>query len=88
MIEMDEVEDLLLCLSGKRVIVDVKERVRWVESKDDSFLVKALYKALEPDSIGCFPMKIIWNSSVQPKVNFFAWEVLTLDQVHKRGFSK
>ena len=37
-------------------------------------------------------MKIIWNSSVQPKVNFFPWEaawgkVLTLDQVQKRGWA-
>ena len=37
-------------------------------------------------------MKIIWKSSVQPKVSFFAWEtswgkVLTLDQVQKRGWA-
>ena len=85
-------ENLLLCLSGKNVIVDVKDRVRWGESKDGTFSVKALYKASESDSTGCFPMKIIWNSSMQPKVSFFAWEVtwgkvLTLDQVQKRGWT-
>ena len=79
-------KNLLLCLSGKSVIVDVKDRVRWRESKDGMFLVKALYKALEMESTRCFPMKIIWNLSVQSKVSFFAWEatwgkVLTLDQV-------
>ena len=79
-------ENLLLCLSGKSVIVDVEDRVRWRESKDSMFLVKVLYKALEMESTRCFPMKIIWNSSVQLKVSFFAWEstwgkVLTLDQV-------
>ena len=51
-------KNLLLCLSGKSVIVDVKDRVRWRESKDD-MLLKALYKALEMESTGCFPMKII-----------------------------
>ena len=50
------------------------------------FFGQASLQALEPVSTGCFPMKIIWNSSVQPKVSFFAWEVswgkvLTLDQV-------
>ncbi|RVW37284.1 hypothetical protein CK203_088142 [Vitis vinifera] len=71
--EINEMENLLLCLSGKRVIAD-EDRVRWVESKDDIFSVKSLYKALELDSTRCFPMKIIWNSSAQPKVSFFVWE--------------
>ena len=62
--EMDEVENLLLCSSGKSVVVDVGDRVRWGESKDDTFSVKAPYKALELESTGCFPMKIIWNSCV------------------------
>ena len=61
---MNEMENLL-CLSGKRVIMD-EDRVRWVELKYGHFLVKSLYKALDPDS--CFLMKITWNSSVQPKV--------------------
>ena len=39
-----------------------------------------------------FPIAIIWNSWVLPKVSFFAWEatwskVLTLDLVRKRGWS-
>ena len=71
--EINEMENLWLCLSGKRVIAD-EDRVRWVESKDDIFSVKSLYKALELDSTRCFPMKIIWNSSAQPKVSFFVWE--------------
>lgn len=44
--EIDEVKNLLLCLSGTRVIVDVEDRVRWAESNDGTFSVKALYKAL------------------------------------------
>ena len=56
---MDETENLLLWLSDKRVIEDEENRLRWVGSKDDNFSIKSLYKALEPDSTRCFPMKII-----------------------------
>ncbi|RVW69334.1 hypothetical protein CK203_054878 [Vitis vinifera] len=62
--EMDEVENLLLWEEWEGVVVDVGDRVRWGESKDDTFSVKAPYKALELESTGCFPMKIIWNSCV------------------------
>ena len=36
---MDEVENFLLCLIRKRVIVDEEDRVRWVESKDNNFSI-------------------------------------------------
>ena len=37
----------LLCyLDGKMVRVDEEDRVRWMESKDEVFSVKSLYKAL------------------------------------------
>ena len=40
----------------------------------------------------CFPVKIVWNPRVQPKISFFAWEaswgkVLTLDQVQKNDWT-
>ena len=65
--EMDEVERLLFCLGGKKVNLDEKDRVRWLESKDGNFSVKSLYKALESDSSVSFLWKIIWKSRVQPK---------------------
>ena len=37
--EMDEVENFLLCLIRKRVIVDEEDRVRLVESKDNNFSI-------------------------------------------------
>ncbi|RVW24851.1 hypothetical protein CK203_105114 [Vitis vinifera] len=48
-------------------------------------------RALQSMSLASFPSKIIWNSCVQPKLNFFAWEaswgrVLTLDCLQKRGW--
>ena len=72
--ELDEVENMLGRLCGERVLLYEEDGVRWVESNDGSFSVKSLYKVLELDSSVCFPMKIIWNSLVQPKISFFAWE--------------
>ena len=71
---MDEVENLLGSLCEERVMLDEEDRVRWSVSKDGKFSVKSLYKVLEPNSSMCFPMKTIWNSWVQPKMSFFAWE--------------
>lgn len=42
--------------------LDEEDRVRWMETKNDNFLVKSLYKARELDLSVYFPMKIIWNS--------------------------
>ena len=63
-----------------------------MESKDGVFLVKSLYRAWQPVSLASFPSKIIWNSCVQLKISFFAWEaswgrVLTLDRLQKRGWA-
>ena len=82
--EMDEVKGLLLRLCGKRVILEEEDMVWWMETKNGNFSIKSLYKALELDLSPFFPMKILWNSFVQPKVSFFAWvamwgKALTLD---------
>ena len=54
--------------------------------------MKLLYTALESGTSISFPWSNIWKAWVQPRINFFAWEVtwgkfLTLDQVQKRGWS-
>lgn len=64
----------------------------WLPMESGKFSVKSLYKALESKSSIYFPMKIIWNSCVQPKISFFAWETswgktLTLNQIQKRGWA-
>ena len=74
------------CLDVKKVSVDEEDRVRWI------FSIKSLYNSLQPVSLVSFPSKIIWNSCVQPKLSFFAWEaswerVLTLDCLQKRGWA-
>ena len=85
-------ERLLLWLGGKRVNLDEEDRVSWLPMESGKFSVKSLYKALESESSIYFPMKIIWNSCVQPKISFFAWEAswgktLTLNQIQKRGWA-
>ena len=85
-------ENLLLWLGGKIVNMDEEDRVLRMPMKSGKFSVKSLYKAVELESSIYFPMKIIWNSWVQPKVCFFAWEAswgkaLTLDQIQKRGWA-
>ena len=47
---------------------------------------------MESERLGDFSARVIWNSLVPPRVSFFAWEatwkkVLTLDRIHRRGFS-
>ncbi|RVW30523.1 putative ribonuclease H protein [Vitis vinifera] len=89
--EMEDVEWLLCCLEGKKVRGDEEDKVKWMASKDGDFSVKSLYRTMQPGSHAFFPSKIIWNSCVQPKLSFFAWEaswgrVLTLDRLQKRGW--
>ena len=68
--ELEEVERLFFCLEGKKVRVD-EDRVKWMESKDGVFLVKSLYRTMQPGSLAFSPSKIIWNSCVQPKLSLF-----------------
>ncbi|RVX09335.1 hypothetical protein CK203_015353 [Vitis vinifera] len=89
--ELEEVERLFCCLEGKKVRGDEEDKVKWMTSKDGDFSVKSLYRTMQPGSLAFFPFKIIWNSCVQPKLSFFAWEaswgrVLTLDLLQKRGW--
>ncbi|RVW33932.1 putative ribonuclease H protein [Vitis vinifera] len=72
--ELEEVERLFSCLEGKKVRGDEEDRVKWMASKDGEFSVKSLYRTMQPGSLAFFPSKIIWNSCVQPKLSFFAWE--------------
>ena len=53
--ELEEVERLFCCLNGKKVRVDEEDRVRWMDSKYGVFLVKSLYRALQPVSLASFP---------------------------------
>ena len=85
-------ERFLLRLQERGVYSDVEDQVVWTKAKNKRFSVKSLYKALEPERLGDFLAKFIWNSLVPSRVSFFAWEatckkVLTLDRIRRRGFS-
>ncbi|RVW65656.1 hypothetical protein CK203_050216 [Vitis vinifera] len=87
--EVEAMERYLLTLQGKRLVIDLEDRVLWKETKDMHFSAKSLNSALEPRSAVPFPLNIICSPCV-PKVGFFAWEaswekVLTLDQLKRRG---
>ncbi|RVW46976.1 hypothetical protein CK203_074372 [Vitis vinifera] len=45
-----EVERFLLTLQGKRLVIDLEDRMQWKYTKDGKFFVKSLYDALEPRS--------------------------------------
>ena len=49
-------------LQGRMVCRNVYDQVVWIKSKDDKFIVKSLYEALEPKRQGDFPTNVIWNS--------------------------
>lgn len=64
--------------------------VVWIDLRNDTFLVKSLYVALEPMSSIPFPTGVNWNPWFPSKVSFFEWEacwgkVLTLNQFWRRG---
>ena len=90
--EVEEVERLLLTIQGRRLNLNLEDRVLWKETKDGIFSVKSLYSALVSRSVVQFPNSIIWSPCAPTKVGFFAWEaswgrVLTLDQLKKRGWT-
>ena len=58
--------------------------------RDEVFLVKLMYKGLDLSLAIEFPIRLVWNPVVSPKIGFFAWEVswgkvLTWDQLKHRG---
>ena len=86
------VERFFMRLQRWRVSSDEEDRLVWAREKCGKFYVKAMYKVLELGGPSNFPVVVIWNSWVPPKVNFFAWEatwskVLTLDLLMRRGWS-
>ena len=90
--EMEMVERFLFSLQGKRVVVNLEDRIRWKEAKGSNFSVKSFHSAMEGSSTVPFLKSIIWSPCVPTKVGFFAWEstwgkALTLDQLKKRGWS-
>ncbi|RVW15106.1 DNA-directed RNA polymerase III subunit 2 [Vitis vinifera] len=53
-----------LTLQGKRLVIDLEDRVLWKETKDRKFYVKSLYSALETRSAVSILKNIIWSPCV------------------------
>lgn len=72
--EVGTMEWFLWRLQWRRVYRDKDDKVLWTESKDETFFVKTLYKALESRRQDVFPTSVIWNSWVLLRVGFFVWK--------------
>ena len=57
--EVKAVERFLLTLQGKRLVIDLEDKVLWKETKCGRFSIKSQYKALEPSSTISFSLNII-----------------------------
>ena len=55
---------------------DVEDMLLWTQTNSGKFSVKSLHNALELGSFVSFPSRSIWNSWVQLKISFFAWEAM------------
>lgn len=65
-------EQFLSSIQGKRVFVDLEDRMLWKETKSGEFSIKSLYGALDARNAIPFSWNIIWNPCVPSKVGFFA----------------
>ena len=66
---MDEVGDLFVTLQGKVVDMEGEDKMVWMNNLN--FPVKFLYATLEPGAAVSFLRRVVWNSWVPLKVNFF-----------------
>ena len=69
----------------------MEEKILWDVNKKGQYIVKANYMHMENERIDNYPVGLIWNNRVPPKVSVFTWEVwwgkvLTGDQLKRRGF--
>ena len=51
------------------MVVNREDKVVWLNSRNNKFLVKSSYVALEPKESISFPISVIWNSLVSSKVS-------------------
>ena len=70
----------------------MEDKILWDVDKKGQYIVKANYMHMENARIDNYPVGLIWNSRVPPKVSVFTWDVwwgkvLTGDQLKRRSFS-
>ena len=89
---IEEVERFLQTLCDQNFCPLSEDKLLLKDVKEKGFSIKIIYKGLDPSPTIDFPYRLIWNSTVPPKIGFFAWEaiwgkVLTLDQLKRRGMT-
>ncbi|KAL6319129.1 hypothetical protein AAG906_011209 [Vitis piasezkii] len=72
--ELDNVEKLFARLQGKIVNGKEEDMVVWIDSRNEIFLVKSLYAALEWGVELLFQQESFGLLCVSSKARFFAWE--------------
>ena len=78
-------------INSKRTLGNEKDRLFWKGDSNGCHIVKANINLLEGETDRKASYKLIWNSLVPPKANFFAWEVwwgkiLTMEHLKISGF--
>ncbi|RVW93056.1 hypothetical protein CK203_032813 [Vitis vinifera] len=77
--EMEEVERLFCCLEGKKVRVDVEDRVKWMESKDGVFSPKLSFFCVggflrESSNLGSLAKeRVSWVFPLSVKETLLGW---------------
>ena len=64
------------------------DKVCWKLAMNRGFEVWGFYLSLYPSTIISFPLKMVWQSRVPPRVAFFSWsaslgKILTMDNLRK-----
>ena len=92
--EIEDVERFLQTLCDQNFNPSGEDMLLLKGVKEKGFLVKIMYKGLDPSPAIEFPYRSVWNPVVPPKIGFFAWEatwgkVLRLDQLkcHEKTFA-
>ena len=71
--ELEDLENFLLTLQGKRVFLGKEDNMFLKEVKEGCFSRKFLYEVLDHTSTVLFPYRYIWNSYVPTKRFLFCF---------------
>ena len=71
--ELDHIKASFLRLKGRAMKREEKDRVIWMNSRNEASSIKSLYSIMELGYVIPFLVTMIWNSWVTPKAGVFVW---------------
>ena len=71
--ELDHIKASFLRLKGRAMKREEKDRVIWMNSRNEASSIKSLYSIMELGYVIPFLVTMIWNSWVTPKASVFVW---------------